>query len=99
MHRIHGFNYCTIRKYYPDYRVGNQNRKSTEELLKEHEDVINRLAAERAPGSLIAKAVGISYEALSRHRPELMWTKKEAAAHATAVSSMNKIDVILKGVK
>lgn len=91
MHRKHGFNYKTVRKYYPEYRAGYTNSVRVAEKLEENREVVERLAKERAPGSVIAQAVNIAPETLKRHRPDLVWTKQEAAQFAAMVSGLSRI--------
>lgn len=94
IHKKHGFNYKTVRRYYPDYRkhVGKkQNGKhNVSELLKKHADLIEEMAEERAPGYVIAKSIGIKASTLRNHRPELMWAREEVAAFGAMVRQMNR---------
>lgn len=91
LHKKHGFNTLTVRKYYPDYRVGLSGKESTLKLLQQNEKLINELAAERAPGGVIAEALDIQYETLSKFRPDLMWSRKEVAVFASSVSKLTRI--------
>lgn len=91
IHRNHGFNYTTIRKHFPEYRKGATKKIPTEDLLKKHKAEVNRLAEERVPGTVIANRIGITPETLSKHRPDLMWTKREAAEHAVVVQKLYKV--------
>lgn len=87
----YGFNYKTIRAHYPNYRIGTARAIDVQNKLKDKEEIINRLAAERAPGGVIANAVGITSSTLSKHRPDLMWTNEEKATFAGSVSWMTRI--------
>lgn len=91
MHRKHGFNYKTVRKYYPDYRAGITNSTPVQEALEEHREVIEELQAEKAPGGVIASSVGISPGTLKKYRPELMWTKREAGSFGGMVSQLGRL--------
>lgn len=91
MHRKHGFNYKTVRKYYPDYRAGMTNSTPVQEALEEHREVIAELQAEKAPGNVIAATVGVSQKTLKKHRPELMWTKREAGSFGGMVSQLERL--------
>lgn len=95
LHKKHGFNYKTVRKYYPGYRkhVGKKQngQHDVAEVLEEHKDLIAEMAAERAPGNVIAQAVNISPETLKKHRPELIWTKREAGSFGGMVSQLGRL--------
>lgn len=90
----YGFNYRTIRKYHPRYRLGVTNADVTREKLRKHEEIVNQLAEERVPGGLIATVVGVGYHALSRHRPDLMWTRTESVRYAAMVRQLNQIKML-----
>lgn len=91
MHKKHGFNYKTVRKYYPDYRAGITNSTPVLEALEEHREVIAELQTEKAPGSVIAATVRIPPQTLKKHRPELMWTKREAGSFGGMVSQLGRL--------
>lgn len=91
MRKVHGFNYKTVRKYYPDYRAGRTNSTPVKEALEEHREVVAELQAEKAPGSVIAATVGVSQKTLKKHRPELMWTKREAGSFGGMVSQLERL--------
>lgn len=91
LHKKHGFNYKTVRKYHPNYRAGYTKSTPVFEALEEHREIIAELQAEKAPGNVIAATVGISPGTLKKHRPELMWTKREAAEFAAMVSQLGRL--------
>lgn len=91
LQRKHGFNYKTVRKYYPDYRAGRTNSTPVLEALEENREVVEQLAKEKAPGSVIAATVGVSPGTLKKHRPELMWTKREAGSFGGMVSQLGRL--------
>lgn len=87
----HGFNYKTIRKYFPDYRAGVNHDTETRQKLHEAQEVVEQLVNEQAPGVVIAQAVGVHPHTLQKHRPDLMWTKQEAAEFAAMVSKLSRV--------
>lgn len=97
IHRKHGYNYSTIRRYHPDYKIGSHQRRTTQEKLDAAKDLIRVLEEERAPGSVIAQAVGITYGTLRKYRPDLMWSRKEAAEHAAMVRRVNEVSTAPRG--
>lgn len=94
MHKKHGFNYKTVRKHHPKYRVGGNTHVNgkNQERIRESEHVIREMAKERAPGSAIAEVIGVEKQALRRHRPEVFWTPEEAAEFARMVQQVNKLN-------
>lgn len=91
MHKKHGFNYDTIRRYYPNYRAGRTSTTTILEKLERHQDIIAELQAEKAPGSVIAATIGVSQITLKKYRPELMWTKREAGSFGGMVSQLERL--------
>lgn len=87
--REHGFNYATIRKYYPDYRteatanwedhyanIPRDVREQVEGLIKDH-----------APFTIIEEVTGVSVEKLDKLYPGKAWSKTEAGRHGGIVST------------
>lgn len=93
MHKKHGFNYKTVRKYYPDYRAGDRRwvNGRNQNKIRLAEKTIQIMAEERAPGSAIAEVIGVNKQALKRQCPNLFWTPKETAEFARMVQEMNNL--------
>lgn len=94
MQKEYGFNYKTVRKYYPKYRSGAPHRRSTQqisEIIESSQGVIESMEADGAPLTAIAAAIGIDHRTLSRRHPELGWTREESARFASMVSKLTRI--------
>ena len=88
----HGFNHSTVRKYYPDYRKGSQG--TVNQAIEQNQELVDSLAAERAPGAVIAGAIGVSRDNLYKNRPDLTWSKGEAGSLGGMATQLGR----LKGV-
>lgn len=85
----HGFNHSTVRRYYPDYRKGPQG--TVHQAIEQNQELVDSLAAERAPGAVIAGAIGVSRDNLYKNRPDLTWSKQESAEFAAMASRLTRV--------
>ena len=89
MHKKHGFNYKTVRKYHPDYRKGPQG--TVNQAIEQNQELVDSLAAERAPGAVIAGAIGVSRDNLYKSRPDLTWSKGEVGSLGGMATQLSRL--------
>lgn len=94
MHKQHGFNYKTVRKYYPDYRVGaTYLREDRWQVPVVKSDKIFEMADEGAPASAIMAAVGVTESQVRYYAPEAFWTKSEAGHLGGLVAQIKEKEI------
>lgn len=89
MHREYGFNYSTVRKYYPTYRSRESN-EVTDWVAANRIPVVRELLDERAPVKLIAEAAGIGERKRKRLFPEASWSRVESGTFGGQVASVSR---------
>lgn len=85
----YGFNYKTVRKYYPTYRT------RTDAYLKDNFDsitdeqwlIIGVMIGERAPITAISEVSGVGDDLLRKLFPEAAWSKSEAGTLGGIIST------------
>lgn len=90
MQHKYNFNIKTIRGLYPEYWE-LKRRRSVPELIADNQGVFDELVAERAPGYLIAEALGVSTLTLRRSRPDVSWTPEEVGHHVEMMRQMGLV--------
>lgn len=89
LHRKYGFNYDTVRKYYPTYRNKNSN-EIADWVAAERVPAVHELLQERAPAKLIAEAAGIGERRRRKLFPEASWSRSEAGSFGGKVSGVSR---------
>lgn len=94
LHKQHGFNYKTVRKYYPGYRDRNAYRKAIG-LTEEDRATIEMLIEERAPVSAIEEITGRDAETIQAAYPEATWTRSEVASFGGSIGQAREKGIFI----
>lgn len=81
LHKAYGFNYDTVRKYFPSHRdesswVNEDFYQATEEQVVK----VYLMAADRAPMSEIMESTGLTEKVVKSLVPKVAWSKKESGS-------------------
>lgn len=79
MQKSHGFNYKTVRRYYPNYRnKAVANREDFYEIPKDVQRTVKELVDDRASLKEIQETTGLTRGQIMWLEPNSPWTKNEA---------------------
>ena len=89
MQKEFGFNYKTIRKYYPNYRTSSEAylEDNFGSITDEQWYTVKQMLDERAPISTIAEVSGVGDDLLRKLFPEAAWSKSEAGTLGGIIST------------
>lgn len=96
MKKEHGFGYATVRKHYPDYRVGAQSNQYTTPLNSEEKRLMDLLVAEGAPLTVISEIIGRPEQQIKRLAPNAGSSASDTGVYASAVRKLQEMGVEVK---
>lgn len=93
MQKTYGFNYKTVRKHYPNYRVG---KSSVERDYYQIKDLTTlrlavRLVSEEAPMSEIVSATGLTRDCVLYHFPTVPWSRSQVGSYGGLIGLHNHL--------